>query len=84
MKKQGHFLDILSSERHGCDVLKKPIFPTIWKNSKFTHRAIDKRKASKERTNGKALHIGKGCTDAFEIYNTKNGKNDFNCQIFFL
>jgi hypothetical protein len=56
---------------------KKLIFPTIWKNSKFMHQAINERKESNESTNGRTLKIGKGCTSSFELYNTKNGKNDF-------
>jgi hypothetical protein len=72
MKKQGHYLDIFSSGRHGCDVLKK---------TKFSHR-LEKfkrkeTKETKERTDGREFQIGKGCTGACELYNTKNGKNDF-------
>jgi len=59
---------------------KKLNFPTIWKNSKFTHRATDERKATKESTDGRVLQIGKGCTGAFELYNTKNGKKYFYCR----
>jgi hypothetical protein len=59
---------------------KKPNFPTIWKNSKFTHRAIEKRKETKESIDGRVLQIGTGCTSSFELYNTENGKNDFYNQ----
>jgi hypothetical protein len=41
------------------------------------HQATDERNATKESTDGRALQIGKGCTSAFELYNTENGKNDF-------
>ena len=70
-------MDILLSRRHGCDVLKKLIFPIVWKNSKFTHRETDESKATKESTDGRALQIDKGFTGAFELYSTENGKNEF-------
>jgi hypothetical protein len=47
---------------------------------KFTHQTTDERKERKESTDGSTLQIGKGCTGAFELYNTENGKNDFYRQ----
>jgi hypothetical protein len=38
---------------------------------------MDERKEREESTNGRALHIGKGCTSAFELYNIENGKKYF-------
>jgi hypothetical protein len=35
------------------------------------HRAIDERNTTKESIDGRVLQIGKGCTGAFELYNTE-------------
>jgi len=44
---------------------------------------MDERKERKESTNGRALHIGKGYTGAFEFYNIENGKKYFYRRYFF-